>query len=88
MSVRTASDMSHPVGAIPLQFGAVDVGRLVSSTLEPLEREAVAHDVTLTVDSLPGSLSIVADPEKLAWTIATLVGNSHGISVQLTLPLA
>lgn len=66
------SDVGH---AIPLRYAAVDLNRLVHSTLEPLNRDALARDVTLTVDS-PEDVSVVADPEKIAWTVATLVGNA------------
>ncbi len=49
---------------------------LASSTLQPLEREARALDVTLTIDSPPDLETISVDPEKVAWMIATLVGNA------------
>jgi signal transduction histidine kinase len=78
-------DMQQTAGVIPLHFGTVDLVRLVSSTLQPLEHEAAAHDVTLTIDAPEAHVLVVADPEKIAWTIATLVGNAlryvrHGTS--------
>jgi two-component system sensor histidine kinase TctE len=74
--MSSVPDKSPSTGAIPLHFSTVDLVRLVASTLEPLEREAAAHDVTLTMDGPTAALSIVGDPEKIAWAIATLVGNA------------
>ena len=68
--------MSQTPGTISLHFGTVDLVHLVTTTLVPLEREAGEDDVSLSIDSSQASVSIVADPEKIAWTIATLVGNA------------
>jgi two-component system sensor histidine kinase BaeS len=76
--VRSLSPASSPAptGTIPLRRTAVDLIRLARSTLEPLDREAKRLDVTLTVDG-PANLGAVSvDPEKMAWVIATLVGNA------------
>ncbi len=63
--------------AIPLHRRAVDLAGLARSTLEPLEHEAHALDVELKVDAPSGGLEpVLVDPEKLAWVIATLVGNA------------
>ena len=75
MNEKMAGLPSAVVHAIPLRFTTVDFPRLVRSTLEPLNREAMARDVTLAVDS-PEDISVVADPEKIAWAVATLVGNA------------
>ena len=64
------------VGSIPLRVVEVDLVRLVSSTLEPLEHEARALDVTLEVASPADTVWIAVDPEKVAWIVATLAGNA------------
>jgi signal transduction histidine kinase len=67
---------SSSLDAIPLHRSSVDLVRLIESTLEPLQHEARALDVELRVEA-PGDLeAIVVDPEKIAWVIATLVGNA------------
>lgn len=64
-------------GSIPLHCRPVDLVALTRSTLEPLAKEASARDVGLTVDASGAGLDAVSvDPEKVAWAIATLVGNS------------
>jgi signal transduction histidine kinase len=65
-----------PIGVIPLHRRTVDLVRLASSTLEPLEREARALDVTLAVEGPADLEPISVDPEKTAWVLATLVGNA------------
>jgi signal transduction histidine kinase len=67
---------SATMGAIPLHRSAVDLVRLASSLLEPLEREARDLDVTLTIDSAANLEPVSVDPEKTGWVIATLVGNA------------
>jgi signal transduction histidine kinase len=63
--------------AIPLHRRLVDLPSLARSTLEPLEREAQGLDVELKVEAPAGGLEpVLVDPEKLAWVIATLVGNA------------
>jgi signal transduction histidine kinase len=62
--------------AIPLHRRSVDLGRLARTTLEPLEHEARALDVELRVDAPDALEPVTLDPEKLAWVIATLVGNA------------
>jgi two-component system OmpR family sensor kinase len=67
---------SADVRTIPLRVAVVDLAALTSSTLEPLQKEARALDVTLTVDA-PADVGLVSvDPEKVAWAIATLAGNA------------
>ena len=75
MSFATPS-RSVATDAIPLHRSDVDLVRLASSTLEPLEREALGLQVTLTVDGPANLGSVSLDPEKTAWVIATLVGNA------------
>jgi signal transduction histidine kinase len=67
---------SSPLAAIPLHRRPVDLVRLLGSTLEPLAREASALDVELRVDAPSDLAPVEVDPEKLAWVIATLVGNA------------
>jgi signal transduction histidine kinase len=67
---------SAQADAIPLHRSSVDLARLAESTLEPLKREAKTLDIALGIEA-PGDLqSVVVDPEKIAWVIATLVGNA------------
>jgi len=63
-------------GSIPLRFESIDVARLAESTLEPLRREAEAMDATIAVEASSAKSQVPADPEKIAWVIATLVGNA------------
>ncbi len=63
-------------GSIPLRFERVELARLAASTLEPLQREAEAMDATLMVESTAPATAVMADPEKIAWVVATLVGNA------------
>ena len=77
LAAQTASrpDVA-PHDAIPLRRRSVELARLIRSTLEPLEREATALDVELRVEAPDDLAQVVVDPEKLAWVIATLVGNA------------
>ncbi len=63
--------------AIPLRRHATDVRRLLASSLEVLGRQAAALDIHFRIeaaDDLPTDARI--DPEKIAWAVTTLVGNS------------
>jgi len=68
--------MTQPTGSIPLHFENIDLARLAESTLEPLQREAEAMDATVSVESPRAAPRLSADPEKIAWVVATLVGNA------------
>jgi signal transduction histidine kinase len=63
-------------GVIPLRCGSVELVGLVTSTLEPFKRQANTMDVTLTIDAATQTVEVIADPEKIAWAVATLVGNA------------
>jgi len=63
--------------AIPLRREASNLQRLLASTLEVFEEQAKALDVDLRLEASAGvPAEIVLDPEKIAWVVATLVGNS------------
>jgi signal transduction histidine kinase len=59
----------------PVERTAVDLGRLVSAAAEPIERQARPRGVTLILD-VPDGLVIVADPVKVSWVAASLMGNA------------
>jgi len=76
-SIMTAQvPAAPPPGTIPLRRNPVDLVRLVSSTLEPLAHEARGLDVTLTIEGPPDLQRVSVDPDKIAWVVATLVGNA------------
>jgi signal transduction histidine kinase len=63
--------------AIWLEFSSVDLREFLGSTLSPLAREAERLDVELRVvveSSLPRA--VCWDSDKIAWALATLVGNA------------
>ena len=65
------------VPAIGLHRTATDVRVLLRYAMAALERQARALDVGLSLvtrDDVPAAL--VVDPEKIAWAISALVGNS------------
>lgn len=65
------------IDALPLRREPTDLRALLRSTLEALQRQAAAADVTLNVavdEQLPSRVSLDAD--KIAWAIAVLVGNA------------
>jgi signal transduction histidine kinase len=63
--------------AIPLRLGDVELRALLSAALEPLTFQARTSDVDLKIEASPG-LPVYAhvDAEKVAWAVATLVGNA------------
>ncbi len=63
-------------GSIPLRFESVHLAELAMTTIEPLKREAEAMDASVSVEAPAESPEVSADPEKIAWVIATLVGNA------------
>ena len=75
------------VDALPLRRAPADLRAVLQSSLEAVRRQAKAFDVTLNVvvdAQVPAAVSI--DSEKIAWAVATLVGNAlryvrHGSQV-------
>ena len=68
--------MSGPADAIPLRRAPTDLAALLKGTIETLQQQARAIDIALTVDSGPGLPLLSIDGEKIAWAVATLVGNA------------
>jgi len=65
------------IDALPLRRVLTDLRALLSSTLEVLQRQAKAGDVTLNVvvdSQVPAGVSL--DAEKIAWATTALVGNA------------
>jgi len=63
--------------AIPLRRQRTNIRQLLTSTLEILRRQAVNLDIEFRIDAsndIPIDAPI--DPEKIAWAVATLVGNA------------
>ena len=63
--------------AIPLRLSDVELRALLDTALEPLLFQARNSDVDLKIEAAPG-LPVYAhmDAEKVAWAVATLVGNA------------
>lgn len=62
--------------AIPLHRTPTDLRKLLQGTLEVLRAQAMGRDVALTIEA-PADLPLVSvDAEKMAWAVATLVGNA------------
>jgi signal transduction histidine kinase len=62
---------------IPLRVVETRLAALIEAAVAPLRAQAEARDVAVVVEldeALPDSIAI--DPEKIAWAIATLVGNA------------
>jgi two-component system OmpR family sensor kinase len=76
--VKAASERLQPKhGTIELRFEPTDLRRLLVSTMEILLEQASSLDITLRVeptDRVPSAIPV--DPEKIAWAVATLVGNA------------
>jgi signal transduction histidine kinase len=65
------------VSAVAVQRRPTDLAALLRTTLAVMAPQARAIDATLTLDAdpdVPATLSL--DPEKIAWTLAALVGNA------------
>ena len=62
--------------SIPVRFEPTDVASLLRSSLMPLIRQAHDDQIELRVETLGDVPNLIVDPEKLAWGIATLVGNA------------
>jgi signal transduction histidine kinase len=64
------------VDAIPLERRPTDLLALLTGTVETLRQQAVALDVSLTIEAAPDLPPVRVDAEKVAWAVATLVGNA------------
>jgi signal transduction histidine kinase len=62
--------------SILVRFEPTDVASLLRSSLTPLIKQANEDQIELRVETLGDVPNLVVDPEKLAWGIATLVGNA------------
>jgi signal transduction histidine kinase len=62
--------------AIPLHRTPTDLGELLQGTLEVLRSQALGRDVSLTIEAPPDLPLVRVDAEKIAWAVATLVGNA------------
>lgn len=63
--------------AIPLHCAPTDLRALFASTTEALSEQARELDVDFRIESAPDlPQTAVIDPEKIAWAVATLVGNA------------
>ena len=62
--------------AILVRFEDTDVAALLRSSLEPLIEQAKEQKIELRVVTLGDVPQLSVDPEKLAWGVATLVGNA------------
>jgi signal transduction histidine kinase len=62
--------------AIPLTRTPTDLRALLQGTLEVLRVQAMARDVSLQIEAPPDLPLVRVDAEKIAWAVATLVGNA------------
>jgi signal transduction histidine kinase len=65
------------IDALPLRRTRTDLRALLRSTLDVMQRQAKAFDVTLSVDvdgRVPDVVSL--DAEKIGWAVTVLVGNA------------
>lgn len=62
--------------AILVRFEETDLVALLRSSLAPLIDQAKEQQIELRVESLGDVPKLPVDPEKLAWGVATLVGNA------------
>lgn len=62
--------------AIPVRFEEADLASLLRSSLAPLIEQAKDQHIELRVETLGEVPKLGVDPEKLAWGVATLVGNA------------
>lgn len=68
---------SETEAAIPLHSAPTDLRALFASTTEALSEQARELDVDFRIEAAPELPQIaVIDPEKIAWAVATLVGNA------------
>ena len=62
--------------AIPLRRTPTDVPALLRGTVETLREQAAALDVSLSIEAPADLPRANVDAEKIAWAVATLVGNA------------
>lgn len=62
--------------AIPLNRTPTDLAPLLEGTVETLRQQASALDVSLAIEAAPDVPRVRVDAEKIAWAVATLVGNA------------
>src|SRR5271170_3775724 len=62
--------------AIPLNRTPTDLPALLEGTVEALRQQATSVDVSLSIDAAPSLPLVRVDAEKIAWAVATLVGNA------------
>jgi signal transduction histidine kinase len=62
--------------SIMVRFEPADVAALLRSSLAPLIEQAKESRIELRVETLGDVPALRVDPEKLAWGVATLVGNA------------
>jgi signal transduction histidine kinase len=70
-------NMERTSEAIPIRREPVDVGVLVELTTEPMQRQARALGIALTIDvdsEVPDKVSI--DRDKVGWAVTSLVGSA------------
>lgn len=68
--------MTNDPKSILVRFEATDVAALLRSSLTPLIEQAKEQQIELRVETLGDVPQLPVDPEKLAWGVATVVGNA------------
>jgi signal transduction histidine kinase len=68
--------MGAATDSIPLRRSATDLVALLTGTIEALAQQAQALDVALAIDAERELPRVSVDAEKVAWAVATLVGNA------------
>jgi signal transduction histidine kinase len=61
---------------IPLHRVPTDLPHLLRGTVETMQQQAASLDVALTIEAPADLPPARVDPDKIAWAVATLVGNS------------
>jgi signal transduction histidine kinase len=65
------------VEALPIRRVPTDLRSLLASTIEPLSLQAKALDVRMKIEiPEPLPMHVALDADKVAWAVATLVGNA------------
>jgi signal transduction histidine kinase len=65
-----------PADYIPLNRTSVDLPALLEGAVETLREQARFVDVSLSIEASPDFPRVRVDAEKIAWAVATLVGNA------------
>lgn len=63
-------------GSIPMAFERTDLRELLGSSLAPLVAQARRLSIDVRVDTLGQLPAVEVDREKIAWAVATVVGNA------------